>query len=103
MSAKSTRKAPGYSVESRTARDRPVFRPELQLCSYNTAEETYNLCEPGPKKEIPGYEDEVSSWAVFAIGSYAERPLHCTEYYLHVLPGTKWATILCWRSSYGSL
>ena len=32
MSEKSTRKAPDYAVESRAARNRSIFRPELQLC-----------------------------------------------------------------------
>ena len=53
MSEKSTRKAPDYAVESRAARNRSVFRPELQLCHCHTAEVRYNLCEPGAKKEIP--------------------------------------------------
>jgi hypothetical protein len=55
VSEKSTRKAPDYTVESRAARNRSVFRPELQLCRCHTAEERYNLCEPEPKKEIPDY------------------------------------------------
>jgi len=53
VSEKSTWKAPDYAVESRAARNRSVFRPELQLCPCHTAEERYNLCEPAPKKEIP--------------------------------------------------
>ena len=32
MSEKSTRKAPDYAVESSAARNRSVFRPQLQLC-----------------------------------------------------------------------
>ena len=36
MSEKSTRKAPDYAVESRVARDRSVFRPELQRGSSKT-------------------------------------------------------------------
>ena len=32
MSEKSTRKTPYYAVESSTARNRPAFRAEFQLC-----------------------------------------------------------------------
>ena len=53
MSEKSTRKVPDYAVVSRAARNCSVFRPEFQLCPCHTAEERYNSCEPGPKKEIP--------------------------------------------------
>ncbi|MGD0511061.1 MAG: hypothetical protein ABSA33_04430, partial [Candidatus Micrarchaeaceae archaeon] len=50
VSEESTRKAPDYAVESRAARNRSDFRPELQLCPCHTAEERYNLCESGLKK-----------------------------------------------------
>ena len=52
MSEKSTRKAPNYAVESRVARNRSVFRPELQLCPCHTAEERYNLREQGRKRRF---------------------------------------------------
>jgi hypothetical protein len=52
VSEKSIRKAPDYAVESRAAGNCSVFRPEFQLCPCHTAEERYNPCEPGPKKEI---------------------------------------------------
>ena len=54
MSEKSTRNDLDYAVESRAARNRSIFRPELQLCPCHTAEERYNLCESELKKEIPG-------------------------------------------------
>ena len=53
MSEKSTRKALDYAVKSTAARNRPVFRPEFQLCPCHTAEEPYNSSESGLKKEIP--------------------------------------------------
>src|SRR5665213_2749289 len=49
------RKALDYTVESRAARNRTVFRQEFQLCPCHTAEEPYNLRESGLKKEIPDY------------------------------------------------
>jgi len=53
VSEKSTRKAPDYAVESRAARNRSVFRPQLQQWSCNTHQEQYNSSESGLKKEIP--------------------------------------------------
>ncbi len=53
MSEKSTRKAPDYAVESRAARNRSVFRPQLQHWSCNTHQERYNSSESVQKKEIP--------------------------------------------------
>ena len=44
---------PNYAVESREARNRSVFRPELWRWSSQTAEEPYNSGESEPKKEIP--------------------------------------------------
>ena len=55
MSEKSTRKAPDYAVESRAARNRSVFRPQLQHWSCNTHQERYNSSESVQKKEIPVY------------------------------------------------
>ena len=42
-----------YAVESRAARNRSVFRPQLQHWSCNTHQEQYNSRESGLKKEIP--------------------------------------------------
>lgn len=53
MSEKSTRKAPDYAVEHRTAQNRSVFRTKLRRWSSHTAEERYNSSESGLKKEIP--------------------------------------------------
>jgi len=53
VSEKSTRKAPNYAVESRAARNRAVFRPQLQHWSCNTHQERYNPSGSVPKKEIP--------------------------------------------------
>jgi hypothetical protein len=53
VSEKSTRKAPDYAVESRAARNRSVFRPQLQHWSCNTHQERYNSSESVQKKEIP--------------------------------------------------
>jgi YD repeat-containing protein len=57
VSEKSTRKALDYAVKSTAARNRPVFRPEFQLCPCHTAEEPYNSSESGLKKEIPDKYD----------------------------------------------
>ena len=54
MSEKSTRNNLDYTVESRAARNRSVFRPEFQLCPCHTAEERYNPSKLGLKKDIPG-------------------------------------------------
>jgi len=53
VSEKSTRKAPDYAFKSRAARNRSVFRPQLQLYRCHTAEERYNPSKSGLKKEIP--------------------------------------------------
>ena len=53
MSEKSTRNDLDYAVESRAARNRSVFRPQMQHWSCNTNQEGYNLRESGLKKEIP--------------------------------------------------
>jgi hypothetical protein len=55
VSEKSTRKAPDYAVEFRAARNRSVFRPQLQHWSCNTHQERYNSSESVQKKEIPVY------------------------------------------------
>ena len=47
MSEKSTRNNLDYTVESRAARNRSVFRLEFQLC--HTAEEPYNSSKSGLK------------------------------------------------------
>ena len=73
MSAKSTRKALDYAVESGAARNRSVFRPELQLCPCQTAEERYNSSEPRPKKEIPIYCFERSAVAWRLVGALVLR------------------------------
>src|ERR1035437_9617564 len=48
---KSTR-ALDYASESRTARNRPVFRLQMQLRSCNTAQERYNPSESDPKRRF---------------------------------------------------
>jgi hypothetical protein len=67
VSAKSTRKALDYAVESGAARNRSVFRPELQLCPCQTAEERYNSSEPRPKKEIPTGTKDRAEHSISAI------------------------------------
>jgi hypothetical protein len=42
-----------YAVESRAARDRPVFRPQTLFWSCNLPHERYNFLELVQKKEIP--------------------------------------------------
>jgi hypothetical protein len=58
VSEKSTRNNLNYTVESRAARNRSVFRPEFQLCPCHTDEERYNSRESGLKKEIPASNDK---------------------------------------------
>ena len=53
MSEKSTRNNLDYTVESRTARNRSVFRLEFQLCPCHTAEEPYNSSKSGLKRRFP--------------------------------------------------
>ena len=53
MSEKSTRKATDYAVESRAARNRPVFRPLLHCWSRKTPQGGYNSSVSALKKEIP--------------------------------------------------
>ena len=62
MSEKSTRKAPDYAFKSRAARNRSVFRPELQLYRCHTAEERYNPSKSGLKKEIPESNRSGPKW-----------------------------------------
>jgi transposase InsO family protein len=69
VSEKSTRNNLDYTVESRAARNRSVFRPEFQLCPCHTAEEPYNSSESGLKKEIP---DNTVSEVRAGIGRYIQ-------------------------------
>ena len=62
MSEKSTRNNLDYTVESRAARNRSVFRPEFQLCRCHTAEEPYDSSESGLKKEIPTKMTQEGTW-----------------------------------------
>ena len=52
MSEKSTRKAPTYAVESRSSRNRSVFRQELQLCVAILLKSGINRANQGRKRRF---------------------------------------------------
>jgi len=53
VSEESTKDDRDCIAESRTARNRPVFRLQMQLRRCHSTQEQYNSVKSDPKKEIP--------------------------------------------------